>query len=289
MIPNRRAMAYAAVLAAAWAAEEALGARLAGGHSFLQVVFVRYAVILACVVAAWGLRAPASLWRTRRPALQLGRALLMAAMPACFVRALEGGVPLEGALTAFWVAPLLALVAARAALGERAAPFGWAVAGLASAAAVALYGAGAAAPPAGAVLALASAAAFALYLASARAVVGEPIQASLFYTALGVAAAFAPAMPSRWITPSPRDGALLAAIGLLGLAQLWAIHRATAAAPLPATAAVLALQVVFAVGIEVVLRHAHLGVRAAVALPFIACAALLAWVRAPALTAEGTP
>jgi drug/metabolite transporter (DMT)-like permease len=241
----RAGMALMALFAALWTVVELLAARLSRPYHPAQVVFTRYAVHLAFMALVWGWRGPASLWRTRRPLAQLGRSLLMACMPACFVLAARAGAAPATTLALFAATPLLLVGLARLLLGERPRWPAWA-----AAAAAGLGGAALLRPapptPLQAVLALAMAASFGLYVVATRALAGEGTRVNLFWTAAGVAAALAPLQPRVWSTPSPRDAAVLAGVGLLGWATLWALDRATARAPVALLAPAAGLQAAFA-------------------------------------------
>jgi drug/metabolite transporter (DMT)-like permease len=276
MTPARRGMLLMVLFGVAWAAVEAIGARFAGAFSPYQVVFTRYVVHLAALAAICGWRAPAALWRTRRPAFQLARSLLMVAMPASWILAAEHGAAPRDLLSVFWVAPLLVLASARLVLGERAGRPTWIAAGLASAGAIAAQRAG---HLGGAALAggLGMAASFALYVAMTRALRGEETRANLFYTALGVVLVLAARMPAVWRTPAPRELAARAAIGGIGLLALWALDRMAALAPVSLTAPFAAAQVLFATGTDLGLRRGLPSLRTAAALALILLATLHAW------------
>jgi drug/metabolite transporter (DMT)-like permease len=67
----------------------------------------------------------------------------------------------------------------------------------------------------------------------------EPVQANLFFTALGVFALLTPLMPFVWVTPNLHDAVLLAGIGIVGLLALWALDRACERAPVAQVAPTL--------------------------------------------------
>lgn len=275
---DRRAKLWALAFVACWAAVEALAAHLQRGYSPYQVVFTRYAVHLALLAAVFAWRAPATLWRTRRPAYQLARSLLMVTMPASFVVAAQRGVHPGTALAVFWVAsPLLVLALARPVLGEQVPRRAWIAAALAGAAAAAACGPGPFPGARRALLPAAMAASFAGYVAMTRALRDERTRANLFYTALGPVLVLAPAMPRVWTAPSPRDLAVMVGVGALGLATLFALDRMAAAAPLSASAPVAPLQVAFAALLQAVETGRSPGAAAAVALSSVAAVSLFAW------------
>ena len=284
MTPGRRSMLLMVAFVALWAAVEALAARLTRPYSPYQVVFTRYVVHVALMAAVWGWRDPASLLRTRRPLYQLARSLLMLSMPASFIVAVQRGLPPAAILSVFWlVSPLLVLVLARLALGERAPLRTWIATAVACAGAAAVFGPGPV-PARLAPLPVAMAASFALYVAMTRSLRTETTRANLFYTASGVALVLAFAMPRLWVTPPPRDLAIMAGVGVLGFACLWALDRMAAAAPVSKAAPLACLQAGFAVGLDAVVRREPLVAAGATAagLSLVGAAALYAWVREPA-------
>jgi drug/metabolite transporter (DMT)-like permease len=277
-------MALMATFVAAWAAVEALAARVLREYSPYQVVFTRYVVHLALLLAVFGWRDPGALWRTRRPVYQLARSLLMLAMPASWIVATQVGIAPGTIASIFWLSPLLILGFARLVLDERPAPALWIATGVACAGAVVASRPGPPPEAARLLLPAAMAASFSLYVAMTRSLRSETTRANLFYTALGVTLALAAVMPRLWITPSPRDLLVMTGVGALGLVALWALDRMAAAAPVSKSAPLACLQLGFAFAIEVALRRARPDVPLAVALSAVALAALYAWVREPALT-----
>jgi drug/metabolite transporter (DMT)-like permease len=253
------------------------------------VVFVRYAVHLAFMVAVWGWRDPGSLWRTRRPAFQLARSAMMVVMPASFVLALRHGVPVRTVLAVFAVTPLLLLALARALLGERARWPTWAAAAVAAAAAAAALEPGRLPSPWLALLPLAMAASFSVYVVMTRSLRTDGTRANLFYTAAGVAAVLALDMPRVWVTPTPHDLAILVAIGLAGWTALWAIDRLAAGAPVSVAAPASALYAAFAVAGAGLAGRGLPAPPAAAALVLLAAACAFAWARPAEALLEPTP
>src|SRR6476659_8413178 len=107
MTPERRAISWMLVLTALWVLVEVLAGFLRQSYSPFQVVWTRYAVHLLFMLAVWGPREPRTLWKTRRPAFQLTRSLLMLAMPAAVIVAMARGIEGDTIWTVFWVAPFL--------------------------------------------------------------------------------------------------------------------------------------------------------------------------------------
>lgn len=239
---RRRAIVLLAGFAFAWVlVEEVVGARLQGHYPLMQVVWCRYAAHLVVLLALRGWRRPSRLWRTRRPVYQLARSMMMLVMPLSFAMAVQGGTPPGTVWAVFWIAPLLILAFARWMLGERASWQLWL-----GAAAGALAAAGMLVPsqpiaPQQLLLPGAMALSFAVYVVMTRSLRSEPVQANLFYTALGVFIALTPFMPGTWVMPSARDALVLFAIGLVGLVALLALDRSAAVAPVSGAAPALYL------------------------------------------------
>lgn len=283
MSDGRRAMVLMLVFVALWALVEALAAHVLKHYSPYQVVWTRYAVHLAFMLAVWGWREPATLWRTRRPVYQLARSLLMLGMPASWVIAVQHGVDRGALMSIFWLAPLFIVALARLFLGESAGPSVWLSCGAASLGAMLVGGLGRMPPVEGWVFPLAMALSFAGYVVMTRPLRRESTRANLFYTAIGVFAALTPAMPALWVSPGLHDLAILAGVGLFGFAGLYAMDRMAAAAPVSATAPIAAMQVTFTVLPGVVLGYQLPG-QALVGLLLIGVVAVITWSRAPGRT-----
>lgn len=204
-----------------WVATETANFLVVGHASIPQVEWLRYALHLGLMLIVFGPRYGLALIRTSRPALQLGRSLLLLGMPLCFLvasREMSGARILGG----FFAAPLFVLLFARV-FGDRA---GWtavvlSVAGWAGA--VAIFGR----PPAhplGLVAVGGMAATFAWYFVL-TAVLGrtETLLANLFHLALGGFVALTLAIRWWWVPLTPRAlaaGAVVAVLGWLTLAAM---------------------------------------------------------------------
>jgi drug/metabolite transporter (DMT)-like permease len=269
-------MVLMAASVAAWAAVEAMAAHLARAYSPYQVVFTRYVVHTGLVLAS-GWRAQPPPWHTRRLVTQVARSLLMVAMPACFVLATARGVAPSATLALFWFSPLVVLALSAPLLGEAVPRRAWLVTALACAAAAAACRPAALPGAVRALLPAGMAVSFALYVVMTRGLRDERTRTNLLYTALGPALVLAPVMPRVWVMPSPRDLALMGGIGAVGLAALWALDRATAAAPVSASAAVAPLQVAFAIALQAVESGHAPAVATMVAVMTIAAVSLYAW------------
>jgi drug/metabolite transporter (DMT)-like permease len=289
MTDTRRAVLLVLAFGALWAAVEALAGGVLRRYSPYQVVWTRYVVHLTLMVLVWGWRQPRSLVRTRRPVYQIGRSLLMLGMPASWITAMQAGVPAGTTMSIFWLSPLLILGFAHVLLGERASHRVWIAATVAAAAASALFGPRGVANPLLLLFPLGMAVSFSLYVALTRPLRSETTRANLFYSALGVAACLTPVMPRLWISPDAGGLLVMSGVGVLGFATLWALDRATAAAPVSRTAPFFSFQLLFTAGLDWVLHGARPGLRGAAALAVVALAgaALWVWPRERAFVVEG--
>ncbi len=243
MTRERRAFLLVVAFAALWAGVEAIARHVVFRYSAFQVVWARYAVHLLLMLVIWG-RSPASLWRTRRPAYQLGRSLLMLVMPGSWALAMAGGTPGNLILGLFWVSPVVILLLAAWILDERPGLLTWVAALAGYAGAVLTFR-----PPLPAgsqlVLPLLMSLSFSLYVVLTRPLRFETTRANLFYSALGVFLALTPLMPRVWQAPPLHDVGIFIVIGVLGYVALWCVDRFAALAPVSLTAPVLYLHLAF--------------------------------------------
>jgi len=278
MSAARRGMLWMAAFVALWTLVEHIAGGVLNRYSPYQVVWTRYAVHLALMLAVWGWREPATLWRTRRPVYQVVRSLLMLGMPASWVAAMQHGVDPEALMAVFWLSPLLILAFAHVLLGERAPWPVWACGALVCVGADLLFLHRPVPPLSVLVLPLGMALTFSLYVVMTRSLRSEPMRANLFYTALGVMLALSPAMPGLWVAPAPHDLAMMVAVGVLGFGALYALDRMAAAAPVSLSAPAACLQLVFMVGAAWMAGHTHWGWRTGVGVLIIVAVALYLWL-----------
>lgn len=280
---ERRAMLLMLAFAALWALVEALAARVLTHYSPYQVVWTRYGVHLAFMISVWGWREPATLWRTRRPVYQLARSLLMLGMPACWIISVQNGVDPGTLMSIFWLSPLIIVTLARVFLDEQISAWSWLASAGASIGAILVNGLGR--PPAveWLIFPLGMALCFSSYVVMTRPLRREPTRANLFYTALGVFVALAPAMPALWVMPNAHDFAVLVGVGLFGYAGLYALDRMAALAPLSISAPIAAMQLVATAALGFGLGHYLLNLESLVGLLLIGAVALFVWAKASGL------
>jgi drug/metabolite transporter (DMT)-like permease len=267
--------------AALWALVEAIAAYVLRRYSPYQVVWTRYAVHVALMLALWGWREPASLWRTPRPVFQLARSMLMLGMPASWVIGQQMGLDSATLMAVFWVSPLL-IIALAAAFGGERVPAGVWIAGIVGYAGALLLH-----PPAGwppwplLGFAVAMALCFSAYVVMTRSLRSEPTRVNLFYTAFGVLVALTPAMPVVWTMPNAVDLMVMVAIGVLGYFCLYFLDRMAHAAPvsIPASFAYVQLAIFLGMGTVTGGFGGHSPRREIAGLVLVGAACLYLWAR----------
>jgi drug/metabolite transporter (DMT)-like permease len=212
-----------------WAVVESMARYLSRPYSSYQVVWTRYTTHLIFMLIVFGPRYRKRLVATPRFGWQIGRALMMLGMPACFVLA-AGRMPHNAVMAVFLIAPLVIMVLAAPWLHERVGGAYWLFTLVAFGGMLVLL------QPTGltltgTLLAFGMALCFALYLLLSRRLRNESIVTGLFYTALGVWAPLSVGLPFFWRTPTLPDLAIMAAIGLLGLGALYTLDRAVELMP----------------------------------------------------------
>jgi drug/metabolite transporter (DMT)-like permease len=282
MSNQHRSMLAMAAFVGLWAAVEALAGQVLRKYSPYQVVFTRYVVHMALMVVVWGWRDPRSLVRTRRLPFQLGRSLLMLAMPASWIISTQHGVDGKTLMSIFWLSPLLMVGFASVLLGERVPTSIWVATIVACAGALAFI-APSRMPTLGPSLLfpLGMALSFSLYVVATRSLRHETMRANLFYTAFGVAAALALVMPRLWVTPDLHDLFVMVGVGVFGFAALYACDRMTATSPVYVSAPFAYLQLAFTVAIEAGMHGARPALRALAGLGVVGLALLFVWTRPP--------
>jgi drug/metabolite transporter (DMT)-like permease len=236
MTAAQRAMLWMLLFGGIWATVEIVAAFMHRAYSPYQIVWGRYGVHLAFMLALFGRREPGALIRTQRPGFQLARSMLMLIMPASFIMALQRGVDYRVATAVLASVPVLILIFGTAFLRERPANGTWTVAILVAAACAACEW-----PLPGfsirqLVFPLVTAVSFSLYVVMTRSLRTETTRANLFYSALGVFAVLSVFIARVWIRPDAHDLACIVIIGLLGYLGLYAIDRCTAFTPVSVSA-----------------------------------------------------
>lgn len=274
MNASRRGMFWMIAFVALWVLVESLAGWLRHSYSPFQVVWARYGSHLAIMLAIWGWREPAVLVRTGRPVVQIARSLLMLAMPAAWVLALQNGLTPEAVLAIFGLAPLLIGVFAAVLLKERPTMGIWLCAAMVSMGALFCLPLGSRPSLTAVAAAVTASASFSLYVVMTRMLRGESLRANLFYTALGVFAVLSFFVPTMWVMPTPHDALVMVLIGAFGLLGLLALDRSAHAAPVSNGGAMVDARLLVLIGS--ILVGIHPDVHIAVGLAAIAIGTICA-------------
>ncbi len=190
----------------------------------LELIWARSLGHLLFVVAlfapthgGWGLFA------TRKPAVQIGRSLLLLASTSFFFSAI-GYVPLAEATAVSFTSPFIVAALAGPLLHERIGLNHWVAIALGFCGALIIIRPGAGASTPHLLLVLGSAACYALYQILTRHVAGvDPPETSVTYSALVGTLVLSALVPLYWRTPGRASHwAILAILGLLGgLGHYW--------------------------------------------------------------------
>ena len=210
---------------------------LTAHYPVLQIVWARFTghliVMLVVFLPRYGWR----LMATRRPAVQLGRSLLMLLSNSVFVMAI-GRVPLATASAIGFTSPLLVTAMSVPLLGEQVGPRRWSavLVGFAGALLIIRPGSGLANPAV--LLLLVSSACYALYQIATRWVAFyDGAATGIVFAALLGSLAMSLALPFVFVPPRGLfDLAMFVSLGLIGGAGHYLIIRAFQCGP----AAVLA-------------------------------------------------
>lgn len=208
-----------------WTVIERVGGSVLHSVPALELIWFRYLVHLSFMLLVLSPGRPAALLRTQYPVRQVGRSLLMLAMPLCWILA-AARLPLPDVMAIFWTTPVLAVVGAAMLLRERAAVSNVVLVGLGYLGAILVLHPGLPRGRVGILLAAGMSASFALYLIGTRWLRRESTPVNLFHSALSVFVVLTLVMPFLWRWPTPGALIRLILIGLLGYALLWCIDRA---------------------------------------------------------------
>ena len=210
---------------------------LTAQYPVMQIVWARFTghliVMLVVFLPRYGWR----LLATRRPAIQLGRSLLMLLSNLVFVMAI-GRVPLATASAIGFTSPLLVTAMSVPLLGEQVGPRRWSavLVGFAGALLIIRPGSGLANPAV--LLLLVSSASYALYQIATRWVAFyDGAATGIVFAALLGSLAMSLVLPFIFVPPrSLFDLALFVSLGLIGGAGHYLITRAFQSGPAAALA-----------------------------------------------------
>jgi drug/metabolite transporter (DMT)-like permease len=259
-------------------AQDALSRHLAESANVMTVVLIRY-VFFALFVIAMAMAAPGGLMRaarTRRPWLQWGRGVLLAAEVClivwCFT--LVGLAETHALLAA---APLLVVALAGPVLGERVTPRRWAAIALGLAGVLIILRPGAGVFGAASALVLLGALMYATYsLLTRLAARADPPMTSFFYTGVGGAALMLLVGPFHWQPPQGADWIWMGLLCLSGAGGHYLLIRALALADASRLQPLAYLQLVFATGLGVLVFNETLRLTTVLGAVLVVGAGLLA-------------
>ncbi|MCB1960864.1 MAG: DMT family transporter [Rhodocyclaceae bacterium] len=213
------------------------------------VVWIRYSVHLALMTILLAPRHGLRLIATRRPGLQVLRALCLL-VTSWFIVAALARMPLAETTAIIFTAPLLVTLLARFMLGEQVSALRWLAVGIGFAGVLVMVRPDSAAlPAAGIALAFIGACGFALYQVLTRTL--SPTERPLtllYYTALVGTAGMTVALPWYWGGPIPNapQMLLMLAMGCLGGLGHFLLIRAFSLAPASLLSPILYVQLAWA-------------------------------------------
>ena len=226
---------------AGWTVIERVGGSVLTSVPALELIWLRYLVHLSFMLLVLSRGRPAARFRTNFPARQVGRSLLMLAMPLCWILA-AARLPLPAVMTIFWATPILAVVGASLLLRERASVANVVLLALGYLGVIFVLYPGLPRGRFGILLAAGMSASFALYVVGTRWLRRESTPVNLFHSALSVFVVLTVVMPFVWRWPSSGAWGRVILIGLLGYFLLWSIDRAVHHATVAVVAPVMFIQ-----------------------------------------------
>lgn len=195
---------------------DATSKTLARDYPVLQVAWARYFFHLLIFTPVTWWRHGRALYRTRRPALHVVRALLLVAVTVLFIAALAH-LPLADATALAFVTPLIVTVLSVVFLKEKVGPRRWAAVGLGFLGVLVIIRPGAGVVHWASFLVLAMSVCYAGYQLTTRALNRTELPVTtLFYTAVVGTVAGALPLPFIWEWPTAQGWALMLLLGLLG-------------------------------------------------------------------------
>jgi drug/metabolite transporter (DMT)-like permease len=226
---HRKGILYMCLSIFLWVAAETIY-KTVMHYSFLEVIWIRYATHLLLVLCIVARRRKKELLKTSRPVLQGLRGLMMIGMPVLAVMGARSARAAD--VLAYWqFAPLLVLILSALVLSEPVRFSRWGATVAAFIGACLMVRIDHVTLNSASLLLIGSAMCFSFYQILSRSLGKEPVLTGLFFTGLAVFLPLSPFQPGIWIPPTTIDFVLMAAIGIVGLALLWAIDKAYALAP----------------------------------------------------------
>ena len=249
---DRLGIALMVATTAVFAAQDGISRHLASEYNVMMVVMVRYwffaAFVVALAVRKAGLRAAAA---TRRPLLQAGRGVLLAA-EICVMVSAFALLGLVESHAVFAVYPLIVVALSGPLLGERVGWRRWTAVALGFAGVLVILAPGAGVFSPLVLIPLLSAAMFAAYnLLTRLAARTDSTETSFFWTGTVGAAFMTVAGVWFWEPMTPADWAWMATLCVTGVTGHWLLIRTYAAAEASVVQPFAYLQLVFASAIGV--------------------------------------
>lgn len=227
---------------------DATAKHLAATYPVPMLVWARYTFHFLLMLALLGPSLRGRLVQTRRPVIQVVRALMLVATTGFGIAALSR-MPLAETTAIVFITPLLVTLLAVPLLGERvsAGRLLAVLAGFAGALLIARPGGGLSA--AGVALALVAAASYSVYQILTRKIAPmESAVTMVFYTALVGAAVMTLGLPWYWSGPLPDlgDALLICSLGIYGGTGHFLLTRAFRVAPASTLSPLLYVQLLWA-------------------------------------------
>ncbi len=190
------------------------------------LIWARYFVQFAFILVVFGPRMGMGLVRTKHPALQSLRGLLLVCSTAFFYLSLKF-LPLAEAAAISFVGPVMVTALSGPLLGEKVGRRQWIAVMLGFLGVLIIVRPGGAVFSPVVLLPLICALFFSLYQIATRKVAGrDDSMTTLFFGALVGAVALSVALPFMWQTPTLLQGVLILCVGLLGGFGHWLLIRA---------------------------------------------------------------
>lgn len=212
------------------------------------LVWARYIVHFALMIALLGPHHGLGLVRTRRPIAQFGRGLLLVAVTG-FAMAAFQVMPLAETTALIFVTPLIVALLAGPMLGERVGPPRWIAALVGFGGMLLIARPGSALDSAGIAYTLIAAVCYAFYqILTRRMTATEKPLTMVFYTALAGTTAMSLALPWIWSgpTPEPLEALMICSLAIYGGTGHFLLTHAFRHAPASTLAPFLYIQLIWA-------------------------------------------
>ena len=215
---------------AGFAVMDGVGKHLTGTYAVHQILWIRYALFAAFVVAVasrGGLRRTAATPNLR---LQIFRALLLVVESTTFILSFKF-LPLADTHAIAASAPLMVTALAALALREHVGVRRWVATVIGFLGVLVIIRPGLTVFQPISMLPVFAAGFFAVYQILTRQLRGDSASTTLFYTGVVGFVALTFTVPFGWVWPTPGDWVLLFLVAILGMAAHWLLILALRAAP----------------------------------------------------------